>query len=264
MTTSDAVFAGSVPALYERYMVPLKFAAYAEDLAERLSDLRGGTLLEIAAGTGAVTRAISRALPDVSIVATDLNEAMVREGEARSPSSITWRVADAQKLPFDDGSFDRVVCQFGWMFLPDKPAGFREARRVLKGNGKLLVSVWDRLEANPMSLVATRALAEAFPADPPRFFERTPFGYHDPERIRADAEAAGLAVTIERVEKITHTTADTAATALCQATPYRGEIEARGDLADVTERVRRALVNHFGDASFENRMSALVVTALRS
>jgi SAM-dependent methyltransferase len=266
MATSDAVFAGSVPALYERYMVPLKFAAYAEDIAERLSDLRsarGRSLLEIAAGTGAVTRAIARALPNVGIVATDLNEEMVREGRSRCPASITWQVADAQALPFDDASFDAVVCQFGWMFLPDKRAGFREAHRVLKPGGKLVVSVWDRIDANPLSRIVTGALASEFPDDPPRFFERAPFGYHDPERIRADALAGGFAVTIERVEKVTQTTAETAAIALCQATPLRGEIESRGPLAELTDRARRALVDHFGDAPFENRMSALVVTATR-
>jgi SAM-dependent methyltransferase len=263
MTTSDTRFTGSIPALYEEHMVPLLFEVYADDLAARFSGMEGGTLLEIAAGTGAVTRALARALPNVAIVATDLNEAMVHEGRARSPQSITWRVADAQALPFGDEAFDGVVCQFGMMFLPDKPAGLREMRRVVKRGGKIAYSLWDRIEANPVSLVVARAAAEAFPDDPPLFFQRTPFGHCDPDRIRADADAAGLAVTIERVEKVTRTTAEVAAIALCQATPLRGEIEARGDLAEVTERARRALVDHFGGPSFENRMSALVVTATR-
>jgi SAM-dependent methyltransferase len=270
MTTTDTQFAGSIPAIYEQYLVPLLFEPYAQDLVTRVSDLRQGVLIEIAAGTGIVTRALASSLPPaVQIVATDLNEGMLRIGASRASSpSVTWRQADAQNLPFEDGSTDAVVCQFGVMFLPDKQIGYREARRVLRPSGRYIFSVWNRIDQNECSEVVARAVASLFPDDPPRFFERTPFGYFDIAAIRADLEGAGFRrIEVETVEKVTRApSAEYAAKGMCQGTPLRTEIEARDParLEEATAVATEALIARFGQATFDNRMSAHVVTAWRS
>jgi len=266
---TDARFAGSIPQIYEQYLVPLLFEPYAADLADRCGDLQSGLLVEIAAGTGAVTRALSRLLqPAVQLVATDLNEAMLRVAESRGAgSAVTWRQADAQKLPFDQASVDAIVCQFGVMFFPDKPAAYREACRVLRPAGRFVFNVWDRLALNEVSDIVTRAVSALFPDDPPRFFERTPFGYFDGAAIKKDLESAGFSrVTVETVEKVSRApSAEHVAIGLCQGTPLRSEIEARDParLNEATRVATEALRTRFGDDAFDNRMSALVVTAWR-
>lgn len=268
MSATDARFAGSIPEIYEKHLVPLLFEPYALDLARRLSDLRSGTLIEVAAGTGAVTRALLDALPGVRVVATDLNEGMVRIGArlVHGPG-VTWQQADAQALPFEAATASAVVCQFGIMFMPDKVAAHREARRVLVPGGRYLFNVWDRLEKNPVSEAVNRAVASAFPQDPPRFFERTPFGHFDPLVIRSELESAGFSrVQLEEVDKATLApSAEHAAIGLCQGTPLRSEIEARAParLAEVTAIATRALEEQFGEGPLENRMRALVITAFR-
>src|SRR4051812_27866669 len=134
MRSADVAFGGSIPALYDRYLGPLLFEPYAVDLADRLARLTGGRVLETAAGTGTVTRALARSLPEsVEIIATDLNQAMLDYAAAQPIArAVKWKQADALHLSFEDQAFVAVVCQFGAMFFPDKIAGFREAHRVLK------------------------------------------------------------------------------------------------------------------------------------
>jgi ubiquinone/menaquinone biosynthesis C-methylase UbiE len=265
----DAKFAGSIPELYDRYLVPLLFAPYAEDLAQRLSDLRRGTLVEVAAGTGVVTDALRKALPsDVQIVATDLNEGMLKVAASRlSSPAVSFQQADAQQLPFTDGSADAIVCQFGMMFVPDKARAQREAARVLVSGGRFVFNVWDRLANNEVSQIVTRAVESLYPQDPPRFFERTPFGYFDAAAIRAELQGAGFErIEIDVVERVSRApSAEHVAIGLCQGTPLRNEIEARNTdgLVAATAAATSALEARFGTGPFENRMSALVVTAYR-
>lgn len=267
MATSDAVFAGSIPALYDRFMGPMLFRPYAADLARRVADLGSGRVLETAAGTGIVTEALIAALPSaVEIVATDLNQAMVDFAAAKpGMTRARLRQADALALPFDDGTFDVVVCQFGVMFFPDRVAGYREAKRVLGSSGRFLFNAWDSLAHNPLPAQLTEAVASHFPEDPPRFFERTPHGYHDVDRIRADLAAAGFNdVSVETVTLPSRAaSARDAATGFCQGTPIRGEIEARapGGLQDATDAVTAAFVARHGSGAIEQPMQAHVVTA---
>lgn len=270
MSEGDRVFAGSVPALYERHLVPLIFVPYAEDLAGRVAGTGPGDVLENAAGTGALTRALAARLPAAArLVATDLNGAMLDEAAARQPAgrAVTWRPADMTALPFPDASFDAVACQFGVMFVPDKVAAFAEARRVLRPGGRYLFNVWDRIEANDFAACVQEALRERFPDDPPLFMTRTPHGYHDPDRIRDELGRAGFGdVTVEAVAHLSRApSARDAAVGYCQGTPWRGEIEARdpGGLEAVTEHVAAALARRFGSGAVEGRIRALVITARR-
>jgi SAM-dependent methyltransferase len=191
---TDKVFAGSIPKLYETYLVPLIFEPYAADLTNRLRSRRLSRILEIAAGTGVVTRALASALPDsVAIVATDLNQAMLDQAAAvGTKRTVEWRQADAMQLPFPDAAFDAAVCQFGVMFFPDKPKAFAEARRVLKPGGIFIFNVWDRISENEFADTVTTALESVFPKDPPRFMARTPHGYHDQRAIGRDLASGGF------------------------------------------------------------------------
>ena len=228
-------------------------------------------MLEIAAGTGVVTRALDTALPaGTEIVATDLHQAMLDEAaKVGSARAVTWKQADAMALPFGDEEFDAVVCQFGVMFFPDKPKAFAEARRVLEPGGMFLFNVWDHIAANEFADVVTTALERVFPDDSPRFLARTPHGYHDIDRIRGDLAAGGFAP--ERAEIITieaHSRAKTArdpAIAYCQGTPLRGEIEARdaGRLGEATDVAAEAIAGKFGSGPVDGRIRAHVVTVER-
>lgn len=265
MSDLDKVFAGCIPALYEQYLVPMIFAPYANDLARRVADLQPRRILEIAAGTGAVTRALANALPEADIVATDLNPAMLEQAQAIGTARpVEWRQADALALPFDDGMFEAVVCQFGVMFFPDKPHAFAEVRRVLKPGGMFLFNVWDRVEANDFADAIGDALARVFPDDPPRFMARTPHGYHDVAVIRGDLASAGFA-SEPRIETLAfRSRADSprdVALAYCQGTPWRNEIEARGPskLEAATDAAELEIARRFGNGPVDGKIRAIVI-----
>jgi SAM-dependent methyltransferase len=265
----DRSFTGSLPIIYDAYLVPLIFEPYAADLSERAVSRAPTHVLEIASGTGAVTRALSAALPQgVGIVATDLNQAMLDQAAARGTlHPVEWRQADAMALPFADGSFDLVVCQFGVMFFPDKSKAFSEARRVLRPGGGFIFSVWDRIEENEFANCVTSALEPMFPEDPPRFMARIPHGYFDASIIERDlaaaecrsAEIATLALR-SRAES-----PHIPALAFCEGTPLRNEIEARkGRLSDATDVAASAIRARFGEHDVEGKIQAHVVTVDKS
>ena len=272
MTTpaaTDVVFSGSIPELYDTLMVPLLFAPYADDLARRVAALGPGRVLETAAGSGAVTRALARALPEgCELVATDLNPPMLARAQAVGTArAVTWQPADAQALPFPDASFDVLACQFGAMFFPDRPRAYAEARRVLKPGGHFIFNVWDRIEANEFAAAVADALAALHPAAPPRFMQRTPHGYFERAAVEADLAAAGFgAPGWDTLDARSHAaSARVPATALCQGTPLRGEIEALPGmtLAAATDACAAALAARFGDGPVSARIRAHVVTVTR-
>ncbi|CAD5254661.1 Type 11 methyltransferase [Bosea sp. 62] len=269
MLDSDKLFSGSIPENYDRYMVPLIFAQYAADLARRVAALSPMAVLEIAAGTGAVTRALAPKLPSgARYVVTDLNQPMLDYAASQQPPDgrISWRQADAMALPFDDAAFDLVCCQFGAMFFPDRPAAHREARRVLKPGGHFLFSVWDRIEDNVFADDVTNALAKLFPNDPPRFLARTPHGYHDKILIRSDLASAGFTdVAIEtRAEMSRAPSPRLPAVAYCQGTVLRTEIEARepGGLAAATDYATSVLADRHGSGEVAAKIQAHVILAV--
>jgi ubiquinone/menaquinone biosynthesis C-methylase UbiE len=265
---SDKVFTGAIPEIYDRLLVPLIFDAYARDTARRVEAFAPKTLLEIAAGTGAVTRELgARLTPGTRMTVTDLNQPMLDIARSRQPRAddIDWRQADALSLPFDDESFDMVVCQFGVMFFPDKKKGYREAYRVLRPGVRYLFTVWDKVEENEFPALIEQTLAAHFRDDPPAFLSRTPHGHWDTVPIRATLEACGFR-TIE-IETVRHAcraaSARDAAVAYCQGTPLRMEIETRAPegLEAATAAVEQALVTRFGTGPITGRLSAVVITA---
>ena len=267
-SATDTVFAGSIPAIYDRYMVPLIFRPYAEEVARRAQAFLPGHVLETAAGTGIVTEALHRALPDAEIIATDLNQAMLDIAADRIRSDkVSFEPADAQHLRFADASFDLVVCQFGIMFFPDKVAGNREALRVLRDGGRYLLVIWDSVDRNLATKVAGAAVAGLFPDNPAAFYERIPFRYHDVAVIEHDLLAAGFTdIELETVElRSRAASARDAAIGLTQGTPMRSEIEQRGpDALDrATEAAAEALRQFEGPDGFDAPMSAHLVTALK-
>ena len=266
MSSTDKLFAGYIPKIYEAYIVPLLFQPYAEDLANRVAARKPKRLLEIAAGTGVVTRVLAFRLADTEIVATDLNQPMIDHavslGTARP---VEWRQADAMELPFDDESFDAVVCQFGVMFFPDRAKAYAETRRVLRPGGVFIFNTWDRIEENDIAATVTIALTKVFPADPPRFMARIPHGYHDRAAIERDLADAGLTKKPEIVTVTKRSRAKTArdaAIAICQGTPVRNEIEARAAsrLEEATDVATREIAKRFGSGPIDARMQAHVVT----
>jgi SAM-dependent methyltransferase len=264
---TDKVFAGSIPKLYDTHLVPLIFEPYAADLAKRLSSRTLSRVLEVAAGTGVLTRALASRLPErVSLVATDLNQAMLDHASAvGTKRMVEWRQADAMQLPFPDAAFDVVVCQFGVMFFPDKPKAFAEARRVLKSGGIFLFNVWDRITENEFADAVETALTSVFTGDPPRFLSRTPYGYNDQQNIARDLAKGGFTAQ-PRIDTLAAcsraTSAHIPATAFCQGTPLRSEIEARdaSRLGEATDFAAAAIAERFGQGAVDGKIQAHIVT----
>lgn len=268
MTATDIVFAGSIPATYDRLLVPMLFEPYAADVADHARQWAPRDILETAAGTGVVTKALHEALPDASIIATDLNPAMLDVAAKRLRSDkVRYQAADAQDLPFDDQRFDLIVCQFGVMFYPDKLGAHREAFRVLRPGGRYLMVIWDSLDNNPASKAIHETVASEFPSDPPAFLARVPFGYADLETVTADLMAAGFDdLEFETVQhRSCARSALDAAAGMCQGSPLRSEIEARDHSAldRVTEAAARALRPFEGPDGLDAPMSAHLVVATR-
>ena len=262
----DHGFTGSIPNLYEQHLVPLIFEPYSAHLANQLAERSPGRVLEIAAGTGVATRSLASLLPEnVSIVATDLNQPMLDQAAAiGTKRPVEWRQADAMQLPFPDGMFDAVVCQFGAMFFPDKSKAFAEARRVLRLGGVLMFSVWDRIEENEFADTVTQALASMFPQDPPRFLARTPHGYHDRPSIARDLANGGFTAPprISTVAARSHATSSRdPAIAYCHGTPLRNEIEAHdaSRLGEATDVAAAAIARKFGRGTVEGKIQAHMI-----
>ena len=266
----DRTFAGSIPRIYETYMVPMVFAPYAEDIGERVRGIGARRVLEIAAGTGVVTRSLAEKLADdVAIVATDFNQAMVDHARSLGTSRpVEWRQADALALPFADASFDVVVCQFGVMFFPDKARGYAEIRRVLAPQGAFVFNAWDRIEDNEFANIVTDSLAAVFPDDPPRFMARTPHGYHDVDAVRADLEKGGFRSA--QIDTVAHRSrADSPripAVAYCHGTPLRDEIVARDQvrLDEATAVCEKAIAARFGNGAVDSKIQAHIIEVRKS
>jgi len=231
MNPDFAGFTGTIPGNYDQYMGPLFFEPYAIDLAERIKDQSPKKVLEIACGTGRVTNHLRKALPaDAELIATDLNAGMLAVAKHNlQEKNIEFKEADAQALPFADNSFNCIVCQFGFMFMPDKPKAFAEAFRVLAPGGKLLFSTWDRLENNEVSLIVRNVVADALGKAE---FYSIPFSMNDKQQLELLLRNAGFKeINISHVSKKgTGVTALEAAKGLLLGTPAFKQIMEAGKI----------------------------------
>jgi ubiquinone/menaquinone biosynthesis C-methylase UbiE len=267
LSDKDAIFAGSVPAIYDRHMGPLFFEPFAAEMTRRLLAAPIGAVLETAAGTGILTARLATQCADsVAITSTDLNPPMLDLAAAKpGMDRVRFKVADAQALPFPDGAFDVVICQFGVMFFPDRVAAYGEARRVLAPGGRFLFSAWDSLTHCPVPRMVLAAASAALAWPGPWFLERTPHGYHEVNAIERDLRAAGW--TDIRIETLALAgradSAHSAAVALCQGTPMRDELAALGNgaVATATEAATAAIARVFGDGPFKAAHQAHIVEA---
>jgi len=267
--STNAQFAGSIPTLYDRHLGPVIFEPYAEELTRRVVVGPGGRVLEVACGTGIVTRRLRERLGEnATLTATDLNVGMIECAKRKPgmPAGIEWRQADATALPFEDGLFDAVICQFGIMFVPDKAAAMREARRVLKPGGSFVFNVWGTLAQNPFARIVHETVADFFPTDPPDFY-LVPFGFNDREIIRRMLEEAGFeAIEFEDVPlEGRAASAEEFAIGLVEGNPIAIAISERGvaETAEIVEAVAEAVAKELEDRPVKVRLHAIVVAAKR-
>lgn len=264
----NVIFEGSIPTNYDRYLGPALFEPFAKDMAARLKDEQPKNVLEIACGTGILTRRLRDSLaPTVRLVATDLNPGMLAfaQGKFSASENLEWQDADAEALPFDEGSFDAVVCQFGLMFVPNKELVMRECYRILSSGGVFLFNVWDSIERNPFGQIAHRTIASFFEHDPPSFYE-LPFGFYDADLIRGLLERAGfkaIEATLVKLPCLSPSAAEFAI-GLVRGNPVSTAIQERGvEIDDVIRAVTREIAQRYGAAPVESTMQAFVWRAIR-
>lgn len=268
MENKDKNFTGSIPNFYDTYLVPLIFEEFADDLATRCLVEKPKSILEVAAGSGVVPRALAAKVgDDVKYVITDLNQDMLDHAKTHQPNreNTTWQTADVMQLPFDDNSFDSVICQFGFMFFADKIAAMNEVRRVLKPSGEFIFNVWDCIENNVFADLVTQAASQQHPNKPPLFLERIPHGFYDNDAIRKTLQDAGFKNIIiqDKVSISTAPSAMHAAKAYCHGTPLRNELEALGDTAleDTTQAAAKWIEKFYGSAEVSAQIQGFVITA---
>jgi SAM-dependent methyltransferase len=265
--SAPIIFAGSTPQNYHDGLGPMFFEPYARDLAARITPASGSRLLELAAGTGIVTRHLLTRLPqNARLVATDLGDPMldVARGTMSPDPRLEWRLADACAIPFADREFDGVVCQFGLMFFPDQSGALREMRRVSRPGSRIIVSVWGSLDENPIARIAHDTIGSFFPTDPPTFYT-VPFGLSDETVVRGLFERAGFdAVSCDVVDIIGESaSADLAARGLVAGSPAFAQITERDParVPDILRAVASRLTDAGGEAPMRLPMRARVFTA---
>ena len=266
MTNNNTTFTGMVPSQYDQGLGPMFFEPYARDIARRVDVSGGGSVLEVAAGTGIVTRHLLQRMPsDARLVASDLNEGMMAIAREKiADPRVEWRTADACSLPFEDSRFDAVVCQFGIMFFADKPGAMREARRVLRPGGMYAFNVWDSLAVNPIARAAHETAGSFYHSNPPMFYT-VPFGFYDRAAIEQMLIDAGFSnPSCDVVDFVGESeTAERAAKGLVLGTPLNTAIQERGTVDGdvIVHAVAARLAHEGGGAPMRLPMRALVFTA---
>lgn len=269
MSSDAASFIGNIPEHYDRGLGPVVFADYAADIARRAATCNAARVLETAAGTGIVTRQLRDILPAAAyLTATDLNPPMleVARTKFRPGEQVDFRPADATALPFSEGTFDAVVCQFGVMFFPEKDTSYREVHRVLAPGGRYLFSVWDSHRYNPFGRIAHAVAGGFFPADPPQFYS-VPFSYHQIDPIKESLIGAGFTNINVAVVKLEKEIPDVAlfARGLVYGNPLIDQIRARGgvDPDRIVDALTQALRQEFGADPGRMPLQAIVFSASR-
>jgi SAM-dependent methyltransferase len=267
MANTASQFVGNIPANYDRGLGPHIFADFGADIARRAAAPSPKRVLEIAAGTGIVTRMLRDALHAGSrLVATDLNPPMleVAKGKFKPGENITFEQTDAQSLPFTDSSFDAVICQFGVMFFPDKDKAYREAFRVLSPHGRYVFNIWDSFDHNPFGRLAHETIGGFFGADKPTFY-LTPFGYAPIDPAKVSLMAAGFRDVV--ISVLSHTkivrNARLFAEGLVLGNPIAAEIASRATAPAETiiQAMEAALKKSFGPEPLKVPMQIVMYEA---
>lgn len=250
--TGKTQFGSDMARFYQDNMVPMVFEPYANHMAIRAAMTKPMELLEVAAGTGVVTRHLAQFLPGfTNIVATDISEAMLNVARYMGAARTRWMVADAMALPFPDQAFDTVICQFGMMFFSNRPKAMEEMLRVLRPGGTLIFSVWAAMASNEFVSVVNSAVSELFPGEPMRFFNDVPHGYHDKATIARELREAGFtgAAIFEQIDAASIAPSPRhVAVAYCNGTPMSAEINARDPemMDEAVDRAEAAIAARFG------------------
>ncbi len=271
MSQSHSQFTGTIPEIYDTYLGPLLFEFTAKDLASRVRDhiASHSKILEVACGTGIATNHFRKASPETAVIlATDLNGAMIEHAQKKQGHlpGVTFEIADAMALPFEDLEFDLVLCQFGIMFFPDKLKALTEMSRVLKPGGRLAFNVWDSFEQNKCVAIAHETISGFFDDEPPKFL-KTPFGFYDIDPIKNLLAQAGfhniefdiVSETIEGLDPV-HV-----ARGLVEGNPGIIEINERAiaKASEVTKAVAQAIEDEFGPRPLKIPLQAIAFKATK-
>jgi ubiquinone/menaquinone biosynthesis C-methylase UbiE len=265
---SESAFSNALADNYDQYLGPLLFEPYAEDLANRIHSKGYKKVLELACGTGRLTRHLIGVLPpEAKLIATDRNAEMIKlASKLVAEEKIEWQIADAQQLAFPDGTFDLVVCQFGFMFMPDKMNAFSEVHRVLKNGGCLLFNTWDKIENNGAIYLGNQIICSYFPENPPSYY-RVPFSLSQPDMLDTSLKATGFkTIQVTSVEKEGMSpSAKDAAIGIVQGNPIQAKIiEKDPALVNVIlGAVEQKLAEVYGNRPMRSPLKAWVVEAFR-
>lgn len=265
--SSATEFTGSVPYNYDQYLGPLLFEPYAMDLFERLQGKTYQRILELACGTGRVTRYLAELVKEQGqLFATDLNPDMLQVASQKADDGrIQWRVVNAHDIPYDSNFFDVVVCQFGIMFFKEKPRALAGIYRILKPGGVFLFSTWDHVEHNAAACITQEVLSEFFPDDPPDFLDKGPYSLFDPGEIKALLEKAGFtAIDITTVSKVGMiSSADQVALGIVDGSPLTSYLEERqAPKEEIKRKITQAVRAQYSNMRLP--MQALVCSAKKS
>jgi ubiquinone/menaquinone biosynthesis C-methylase UbiE len=257
-----------MPLFYDQGLGPVLFVDFAEDIARRTAAATPLRVLEVAAGTGIVSRRLRDVLSaDAHLVVTDLNSAMLDVARAKfGPNEkVDFQPSNALSLPFQDEGFDALICQFGVMFFPDKDKAYREAYRVLASGGHYVFSVWDAESHNPFAMLLKNIVARFCPVDPPRFVE-VPFGYHQIDPIRDLLNSIGFIgfnVSVVGMQKVVED-AYSLARGQIYGSPLVDEFRLRGvDAQRVVDAFTEMLLREFGSQPTRMPLRAIVFEARR-
>ena len=259
--SSNTVFTNRIAENYEKYMAPMFFEPYAEDMARRFSAGQVNAILEVACGTGQVTRHLREHLPNARITATDLNAGMLEYAKKTvgAENDFEWLIADAQNLQFGENSFDAVICQFGLMLMPDKQRAVNEAYRVLRPGGRFIFMTWDKID--PASKIVNDVINSYFKDDPPDFYA-VPFSMYKPGELRQLLETGGFKnIIIENISKMGYASSpEDAAKALTEGTPAYLSICERDEklLPEIQRSASLAIEKEFGAGSFKTLLKAWI------
>jgi SAM-dependent methyltransferase len=254
-------------AIRDRFLGPSLLGPFADDMAQRLSRLSTGPLLETLADTGTLTVAIASAISaGTTIIATDPSHAAIKYASTKpGMARVTWQRADPYALPFKDATFGIVACHFGVVALSDRIAAFKEARRVANPVGRFVFSVPAHIRHNPVAGYLHETMRALFPVDPPLFLGRILHGYADTEAIDDDLTEAGFTDAIYSSVELPYAAASAqdVAVGYCLGTSLRVEIEERapGETERVMQAVAAALERRFGTGPIAAGMRAHIISA---